>query len=103
MNDTNITNEDEWLSTSQAAEIINASSVSVARWCDQGMVNHFRTLGGHRRILRSEAESIRADGLRPTQRGAYTDCGGDNPNCYGDCNGCRDRLDAEMERKGMQG
>ena len=43
------------LSTFQFSRLCHADPATVARWCDQGKVRCYRTPGGHRRILRSEA------------------------------------------------
>jgi excisionase family DNA binding protein len=55
----------EWLSLSEAAEIIGVHPGTVRNWSDQGVLPVHRTQGGHRRFLRSEVElwlqSQRAD------------------------------------------
>ena len=38
-----------WLRTSQAAARLHVSAKTVARWANQGRLQHRRTLGGHRR------------------------------------------------------
>ena len=39
----------QWLTSSQAARRLQVSPKSVARWANQGRLQHRRTLGGHRR------------------------------------------------------
>jgi excisionase family DNA binding protein len=38
-----------WLRTSQAAARLHVSAKTVARWANEGRLQHRRTLGGHRR------------------------------------------------------
>lgn len=56
----------EWLSLSEAAEILGVHPGTVRNWSDQGVLPVHRTQGRHRRYLRSEMElwlqSQRADG-----------------------------------------
>jgi excisionase family DNA binding protein len=73
---------DEWLTLSQAAEILGVHPSTVRVWADQGYLTAQRTQGGHRRFRRSdlefrmhtrhdqiasEATSIYADVLRNTR------------------------------------
>ena len=73
---------DEWLTLSQAAEILGVHPSTVRVWADQGYLHAKRTQGGHRRFRRSdlevrmhprhdqvtsEATSIYADVLRNTR------------------------------------
>jgi excisionase family DNA binding protein len=46
----------EWLSLSEAAEILGVHPGTVRNWSDQGVLPVHRTQGGHRRYLRSEME-----------------------------------------------
>jgi excisionase family DNA binding protein len=39
-----------WLTASQAAARLHVSAKTVARWANQGRLQHRRTLGGHRRF-----------------------------------------------------
>ena len=39
-----------WLVRSQAAARLHVSAKTVARWANQGRLQHRRTLGGHRRF-----------------------------------------------------
>jgi excisionase family DNA binding protein len=56
----------EWLSLSEAAEILGVHPGTVRNWSDQGVLPVHRTRGGHRRYLRTEVElwlqSQRTDG-----------------------------------------
>jgi excisionase family DNA binding protein len=38
-----------WLRTSEAAQRLHVSAKTVARWANEGRLQHRRTLGGHRR------------------------------------------------------
>jgi excisionase family DNA binding protein len=38
-----------WLKTSEAAQRLHVSAKTVARWANEGRLQHRRTLGGHRR------------------------------------------------------
>jgi excisionase family DNA binding protein len=73
---------DEWLTLSQASEILGVHPSTVRVWADQGYLHSQRTQGGHRRFRRSdlevrmhtshdqvtsEATSIYADVLRNTR------------------------------------
>jgi excisionase family DNA binding protein len=40
----------QWLTGSQAANRLQVSAKTVARWANQGRLQHRRTLGGHRRF-----------------------------------------------------
>ncbi|MCK4977066.1 MAG: helix-turn-helix domain-containing protein, partial [Anaerolineales bacterium] len=46
----------EWLSLSDAAEILGVHPSTVRKWSDEGVLPVRRTKGGHRRYLRSEVE-----------------------------------------------
>ena len=46
----------EWLSLSDAAEILGVHPSTVRKWSDEGVLPVRRTQGGHRRYLRSEVE-----------------------------------------------
>ncbi len=46
----------EWLSLSQAAELLGVHPSTVRAWADQGHLPAHRTQGGHRRFRRSEVE-----------------------------------------------
>jgi excisionase family DNA binding protein len=47
---------DEWLTLSQAAEILGVHPSTVRVWADQGYLPTQRTQGGHRRFRRSDLE-----------------------------------------------
>jgi len=47
---------DEWLTLSQAAEILGVHPSTVRVWSDQGFLPSQRTQGGHRRFRRSDLE-----------------------------------------------
>lgn len=46
----------EWLTLSDAAEILGVHPSTVRKWSDEGVLPVRRTQGGHRRYLRSEVE-----------------------------------------------
>jgi excisionase family DNA binding protein len=46
----------DWLSLSDAAEVLGVHPSTVRSWSDQGLLPVHRTQGGHRRYLRSEVE-----------------------------------------------
>ena len=43
-------NNDSGLTTSQAAELLEAHESSIKRWCNEGFLKSHKTSGGHRRI-----------------------------------------------------
>ena len=52
--------------TGELARAVNADTTTIARWVDTGMVEGFRTLGGHRRITEESAHRImRRFGVQP--------------------------------------
>lgn len=55
----------EWLTLSAAARQLEVSPATIRRWCDEGRLSVRRTLGGHRRVLRSDVE--RAAAATPTE------------------------------------
>jgi len=60
----------DWLLTpGDAADLLNMRRERIARWCDAGLIPHFRTIGGHRRIRASELHAVLAAGTVPPQRG----------------------------------
>ena len=62
---TSIQTEDEWLSLSEAAELLGMHPATVRLWADRNELPSRRTNGGHRRFRRSEIESrLRQDAER---------------------------------------
>lgn len=49
---------EEYLSRAQVAEMFNVSPSTVTRWADRGKLTPFRTLGGHRRYLKTEITGL---------------------------------------------
>lgn len=45
---------DTYLTTRQAAYLLNVSLRTIQLWCNTKVINAFKTSGGHRRILKSE-------------------------------------------------
>lgn len=50
------TAENEWLSLSEAAQLLGVHPGTVRNWSNQGMIPFHRTRGGHRRYKRTEIE-----------------------------------------------
>ena len=54
---TSIQTEDEWLSLSEAAEMLGMHPATVRLWADRNELPSRRTNGGHRRFRRSDIEA----------------------------------------------
>ena len=62
---TSIQTEDEWLSLSEAAEMLGMHPATVRLWADRNELPARRTNGGHRRFRRSDIEArLRQDAER---------------------------------------
>ena len=62
---TSIQAEDEWLSLSEAAELLGMHPATVRLWADRNELPSRRTHGGHRRFRRSDIEArLRQDAER---------------------------------------
>jgi len=62
---TSLQTEDEWLSLSEAAEMLGMHPATVRLWADRNELPSRRTNGGHRRFRRSDIESrLRQDAER---------------------------------------
>lgn len=48
--------QDEWLSLSEASELLGVHPSTLRRWSDQGKIESTRTGGGHRRFTRAVVE-----------------------------------------------
>ena len=48
--------DNDWISLSEAAEILGVHPSTIRSWSDQGALPVYRTTGGHRRYKRSEVE-----------------------------------------------
>jgi excisionase family DNA binding protein len=59
----------EFLTTTQAAELLSVSPDTVLKWVKAGKIESTRTLGGHFRIPRSALESLGAEIVTPTVNG----------------------------------
>ena len=65
---TPIQTEDEWLSLSEAAEMLGMHPATVRLWADRNELPSRRTSGGHRRFRRSDIEArLRQDAERKTR------------------------------------
>jgi len=60
---------DRLLTPGDAADLLNMRRERIARWCDTGLIPHFRTIGGHRRIRAGELHAALTSGALPPQRG----------------------------------
>lgn len=49
---------DEWITPAEAAAMLGVSVETIRRHCDTGKLTAHRTLGEHRRILRSTVEAF---------------------------------------------
>src|SRR2546430_15303940 len=54
---TSIQTEDEWLSLSEAAELLGMHPATVRLWADRNELPSRRTNGGHRRFRRADIEA----------------------------------------------
>ena len=52
--------EDPYIGTIEAAKMLDVTAPTVQRWIDAGALRCYRTLGGHRRVLRSEVIKFRS-------------------------------------------
>lgn len=50
--------EREWLTLSEASELLGVHPATLRVWADEGYIKTFRTPGGHRRFLASELEAM---------------------------------------------
>jgi excisionase family DNA binding protein len=65
-------NDYDWLSLSEAAEVLGVHPSTIRNWSDKGALPVYRTSGGHRRYKRSELE-LWARSKRQEQRVAPID------------------------------
>ena len=63
------TTEPRYLRTAQVAELLQVSPKTVSRWAQEGMLPHFRTLGGHRRYPDREIRVLLATLSEPSSAG----------------------------------
>jgi len=52
------TNDNGWISLQEASDFLGVTTSTVRRWGDIGRLTMRRTLGGHRRFLRSELQKL---------------------------------------------
>jgi excisionase family DNA binding protein len=64
--------DEEYLTTREAAEALGVGPSTVKRWADQGVLQAVRTLGRHRRYRRAAVERIAARGRVPASPGSHT-------------------------------
>lgn len=50
--------ENQWMSTREAAKLLDASVRSIQLWSDAGVLHAYRSPGGHRRITRASVEAL---------------------------------------------
>lgn len=58
MNRTNKNKEKEYLSTRKAAEILGVAVSTIQLWTDNGILQGWTTVGGHRRISRASIDQV---------------------------------------------
>lgn len=58
---TKLTGSEQWLSLSQAAEMLNIHPTTMRRWADDGEIAVMLTPGGHRRFALSDIEQFAED------------------------------------------
>ena len=56
-----VSDSDPFLTTKQAAVVLGVTLRSVQLWCLDGLLSHFVTPGGHRRILQSEVARFKQE------------------------------------------
>jgi excisionase family DNA binding protein len=61
--------EPTYLRTAQVAELLQVSPKTVSRWAQEGMLPHFRTLGGHRRYPNREIRAMLKTLSEPSSAG----------------------------------
>lgn len=60
-------NDDRMLSPREVAQIFGVCAKTITRWDKAGKLNSTRTLGGHRRFLKSEVESAMTRKMFPNK------------------------------------
>lgn len=63
-----MTDNQDIMSTGQAAKFANVSTATIVRACEDGLIEYFTTPGGHRRITLTEVRRLMA-----YRTGAYRD------------------------------
>lgn len=58
---------DQYVLTSEVAEILQVSPKTIARWAKEGKLPFARTLGGHRRYPLADIEQLARDLQQPGQ------------------------------------
>ena len=58
MNHTAQVEERRWVSLGRACRILDVNQVTLRRWADRGLIQSYRTPGGHRRFSREELQSL---------------------------------------------
>lgn len=53
MGDTEPVTADRWMTPGEAAGILGVTPRTVVRWAEAGVLDHMRTVGGHRRFRHS--------------------------------------------------
>jgi excisionase family DNA binding protein len=62
-----------WLTLSQAAEILGVHATTLRRWADEGQIRCMRTPGGHRRFLEQDLRSFVRSQTKDVGEGAATE------------------------------
>jgi excisionase family DNA binding protein len=87
--------KDEWLNSSQAANLIGCHAQSIRRWEKEGKIKAYRTPGGQRRFKRSEVEQF--TGLATESHQKRTVC-----YCRVSTSSQRDDLDRQIDLLGTR-
>ena len=63
--------QNEYITTTELAALCGVSRFTIINWTEQGVISCVKTVGGHRRILRSEAlnviESLKGNGTQSSR------------------------------------
>ena len=53
-----ITNEKKYYTTHEVANLVGVTSTTIIKWIKDGKIFAYKTLGGHRRIGRSDIDKL---------------------------------------------
>jgi excisionase family DNA binding protein len=51
---------EDWVNTRQAASLLGVGTTTIKRWADQGLIQHSKTAGGHRRFRQRDVKTFLA-------------------------------------------
>ncbi len=55
-----VSHSSEWLTLSQACQVLGVHPITLRTWIDQGVIQAYRTAGGHRRLRRGQVQAFLA-------------------------------------------